>query len=148
MGDEALRFGRPGLDAFEASPAGYRAELRPGDFEAIKFVEAMASVLTLRRDPVLEGLLAAWAKTLSEGQAASGYWEFGWPPGTDRAKRWQPCWWSHEDYALGHYLESAIAYLEATGERNLYESALRAVDNMASERLPPRRRKDLCDRTR
>jgi DUF1680 family protein len=41
-------------------------------------------------------------------------------------------WSSHEDYVLGHYLEAGIGYLESTGNHTLYDSALRAVDNMAS----------------
>jgi hypothetical protein len=41
-------------------------------------------------------------------------------------------WSSHEDYVLGHYLEAGIGYLESTGNRTLYDSALQAVDNMTS----------------
>jgi hypothetical protein len=35
---------------------------------------------------------------------------------------------SHEDYAIGRYLEGAIAILESTGDRAMHESAVRAVN--------------------
>lgn len=121
-----------GLDAFNACPHEYDAQIRPGDFEVIKFVEAMAAAIGLQRDASIEGLTAAWGRKFVEGQDLDGYWTFGWPLAADPTKRWQTVWWSHEDYALGHYLESALAYYEITGDRVMYESALRAVDNMAA----------------
>ena len=39
---------------------------------------------------------------------------------------------SHEDYALGNYLESGIAFKESTGDTAIYASAVRAVNNMAA----------------
>jgi uncharacterized protein len=124
-----------GLDAFRADPEGYETKLRRGDFEAIKFVEALAAVVGLERDEAIEGLTAAWGRAMIDGQAADGYFEFGWPLGADPAKRWRASWISHEDYGLGHYIEAAIGYLESTGESAMYESAVRAVGNMASALL-------------
>ena len=121
-----------GVDAFRAAPATYAADLTPHPLEAIKFVEAMASVVGLERDESIEGLIDAWGKVLIGGQARDGYFEAGWPAGADPAERWQPSWSSHEDYALGHYLEASIAYLESTGKRALFDSAVRAAGNMAT----------------
>jgi uncharacterized protein len=119
-----------GLEAFRAAPAAYEADLTPHLLEAIKFLESMASVVGMERDRSIEGLIDAWGKALIGGQAADGYFTPGWPSGADPAKRWQPIWWSHEAYALGHYLEASIAYLQSTGTGELFESAVRAADNM------------------
>lgn len=120
-----------GLAAYRAHPETYKAETRAGDLESIKFIKALASVDGLHRDPAIEGLVDSWGKRLIDGQEADGYSTFGYPMGADPAKRWRAVWYSHEDYALGHYLESAIAYWEVTGKDAMYKSAVRAVDNMA-----------------
>jgi DUF1680 family protein len=119
-----------GLPVFEVEPTSYRAKIDAGG-EAIKLVESMASVVGLERDEAIEGLVRAWAHELTQDQDPAGYWRFGWPLGADRDMRWKPEWWSHEDYLLGHYLEAAIAYLEATGDPVLYQSAVAAIDDMA-----------------
>ena len=124
-----------GLEAFRAAPTSYEPDLTPHILEAIKFLEAMASVVGLQRDESIEGLIDAWGRALIGGQAADGYLKVGWPLGADPANRWQPSWWSHETYALGHYLEAAIAYLQSTGRGELFDSAIRGVDNMAEALL-------------
>jgi DUF1680 family protein len=128
-----------GLEACRAQPETYKAETRIGDLESIKFIEAMASAFGLQRDSAIEGLIDSWGKRLIDGQAADGYSAFGYPFGADPERRWQAVWYSHEDYALGHYLESAIAYWEVTGKDAMYKSAVRAVDNMAAEFLGSQR---------
>ncbi len=121
-----------GLDVLKQSPASYVARTRAGDLESIKFIEALASAAGVQRDAAVEKLIDAWGKRLIDGQGPDGYSAFGYPMGADPARRWQALWISHEDYALGHYLESAIAYRDVTGNEAMYESAVRAVDNMAS----------------
>ena len=125
-----------GLEAYKAQPATYKARTQPGDMEAVKFIEAMAAVVGLERDPAIEGLVDAWARVLIDGQGPDGYLQSGFgltishPP-----KPWQAFPWSHESYIIGHYLESAIAYRESTGSTALYDSAVRAIDNMAATLL-------------
>jgi uncharacterized protein len=128
-----------GLDAFRSHPNDYTAKVRVGDIEAVKFVEAMAAVIGLQRDPSIEGLIDAWGREMIAAQSSDGYWPFGWPLATDPAKRWRAVWWSHEDYSLGHYLESSIELRESTGSAAMYDSALRAVDNMAATFLGSQR---------
>jgi len=120
-----------GVNAYRAHPEEYAAEVKKGDLEAIKFIESMAAVVGLQRDAVIEGLTRAWGREMIAAQTSDGYWPFGWPLASDSAHRWRAVWWSHEDYALGHYLESGIAVRESTGDAAMYESAVRAVDNMA-----------------
>src|SRR5262249_12943449 len=42
-----------GLEAYKLQPATYRAQTHPGDMEAIKFIEAMAAVVGVKRDPAI-----------------------------------------------------------------------------------------------
>jgi DUF1680 family protein len=128
-----------GVDVFRQHSQGYTAEVQTGDLEAIKFVESMATVVGLQRDAAIEGLTKSWGREMIAAQKSDGYWPFGWPLAADPAKRWQAVWWSHEDYALGHYLESAIAFKESSGDTALDDSAVRAVDNMASTLLDSKR---------
>lgn len=121
-----------GLEALKKNPTRYSANTQPGDMEAVKFIEAMASTVGVCRDPAIESLIDAWVKRLTDAQTPDGYLASVYPLGADPGGRWQAVWYSHEDYALGHYLESAIAYKESTGNDFMYRSALRAVDNMAT----------------
>jgi DUF1680 family protein len=129
-----------GLDAFRAHPQDYRPSLTSGDLEAIKFIEAMAAVIGQGRDPAMEGLAEAWGKEMRTAQGADGYWWWGWPTSREPAQRWKPVWWSHEDYSIGHYLESGLAFKEATGRGAIYDSSLKAVNNMAETFLSQPRR--------
>jgi uncharacterized protein len=121
-----------GLNAFRAHPETYQTQIQRGDLEVIRFLESMAAVTGLQRDKAIDGLTEAWGQKFIDGQLADGYSAFGWPLGADPKRRWTAYWWSHEDLALGRYVESAIAFKEATGRDAMYGSAVRGVDNMAS----------------
>jgi len=123
-----------GLDEYKKAPASYHAKPQVDDLVTIAFTEAMASVVGLHRDPAIESLIDAWAKVLIKGQGSDGYLQTGFPQGgaDHPEKRWEPQWYSHECWTVGKYIESAIAYHEATGNAALYESAVRAADNMAA----------------
>jgi len=121
-----------GLTEFKKSPSTYQAQIRPGDLEVINLVEAMAATVGLKRDAAIEGLIDAWGVEFTNATAPDGYWRFGWPLAPVPSMRWQPLLWSYEDYALGHYLEAAMAYREVTGKSALYDSAIRGIDEMAA----------------
>lgn len=121
-----------GLEAFRQDPQGYATRIR-SDWQAVEFLESLAAAVGLQRNAAVEGLTEAWGRKMIASQEADGYWPFGWPATTgDPAKRWQAVWWSHEDYALGYYIDAALGYREAIGKDALYHSAVRAVDNMAA----------------
>jgi uncharacterized protein len=129
-----------GLVEFRKDPQHYKTRVAIGEFEHIKFIEAMASVVGVQPDRSICGLIDVWAKQLMEAQGDDGYLAAHWPIGHSRPpQRWQPIGWSHEDYAIGHYLEAAIAYREVTGSDAMYRSAVRAADHMAGELLDGRR---------
>jgi uncharacterized protein len=125
-----------GLNALESDPAGYRVQVPSHEMEHIKFIEAMATIVGLQQDSALCALIDAWAEPLMAGQGADGYLAEHWPPSRQRPRqRWGHIRASHEDYAIGHYIEAAIAYREATGNDAMYRSAIRAADNMVAELL-------------
>lgn len=129
-----------GLTQFKKESDTYVAQTQLGSTEHVKFIEAMAAVIGVQRDPAVVGMIDAWAKPLIEKQGADGYLAEHFPRAENHpSQRWMPVWWSHEDYHIGHYLESAIAYREVTGSEDLYRSAVRAVDNMASALLGSQR---------
>jgi hypothetical protein len=121
-----------GLDEFKAHPKVYTTQFDRSDILAIRFIESLAAVAGLKRDNAIEELCEAWGEQEIDGQEADGYLKLSnWQP----AERWKAVWWSHEDYAIGVYLEAAIGFKETTGNEAMYQSALRAVENMASEFL-------------
>ena len=130
-----------GLRAFKSNPTGYVADEKVVNRQAIKFIEAMATVVGLQRDRDIEGLIDAWIKTVIRAQGSDGYLEEHFPPGADHpGQRWQAVVpFSHESYTTGHYIEAAIAYQEATGDRVMYQSAVRVADNMVTEVLGEQR---------
>lgn len=121
-----------GLATYRADPQAYKSQFRAADLLGVRFIDSMAAVAGLRRDSAIEGLCEVWGQKLIDGQGADGYLEAGYPPGADPATRWRAIWWSHEDYALGVYVDAAISNYEVTGRDAMYRSAVRAVDNMAS----------------
>jgi DUF1680 family protein len=129
-----------GLPAFRENPKHYHADRSVVGMESIKLIEAMATIVGVEHDSDIEGLIQSWLKPLLAAQGADGYLEENFPPGLERPPhRWQPVWWSHETYATGHYIESAIALKEATGDQVMFASALRAANNLVAELLDANR---------
>jgi DUF1680 family protein len=124
------------LDAYRANPETYRSKTRVGDLEALRSLETMATMLGLKRDEAIEGLLGLWRRSYADGQAADGYLQdrigltIAHPP-----TRWQSFPLSHETLYVGRYIEAAVSLKEATGDTVFLGSAIRAADNMASALL-------------
>lgn len=128
-----------GLNAYRSQRESYRADASVVNMEAIKFIEAMAAVIGVERDKDIEGLINAWIQPLLAAQGMDGYLLENFPPGLERPpRRWQPVWWSHESYTIGHYIESALAHRQVTGGEVMYRSAVRAADNMVEQLLSGR----------
>ena len=123
-----------GLKKFRNDPNSYKAAGIMNTL-SIMFLEALGFAAGLERDPAVEGLINAWGKQMMKDQAEDGYV----PRGRDRNKRWVNRWATHETFRIGHYLESAITIMESTGDRTLYESALRAVERMAQDVMDAQR---------
>lgn len=124
-----------GLSAYQRDPTTYHCEVHGDDLESIKFVESMATVVGLQRDASMEGFIRVWSERMIAVQKPDGYRPVNWPLPADPNHRWRAVWWSHEDYGLGHYIEAGIALRNSTGDVTLYESAVRAADNMVQALL-------------
>jgi DUF1680 family protein len=123
-----------GLEAFRKNAGSYVPRIPNGEMEHIKLIEGMASVIGVQRDAAIAGLTDAWIGPLVKAQGSDGYLGEHFPAGLNHpANRWQPIWWSHEDYIIGHYIEAALAYREVTDDDLMYRSALRAADNMVAD---------------
>jgi DUF1680 family protein len=104
-----------------------------GGFEAIKFVEAMATTLALAPDAQLAQRLTSWSHAIASTVGEDGYLGYAHPAlSANPSERWVPEWHSHEDYALGHFVEAALAIHEVTGDPIPLDAARRAVEEFAT----------------
>lgn len=112
------------------------AGLEEGGFEGIYFndsdvykvLEGVAYALQGGRDPELEAAADEVISAVCAAQQADGYL-FTYYTLTRQDKRWRDMGY-HEDYCLGHMLEGAIAYYQATGKDQWLNAAIRALKQM------------------
>ncbi len=121
------------------------AKRRPGAFEGIyyndsdvaKVLEGVAYHLHHERDTALESRADAIIDAIAAAQWSDGYLNTYYTL-TGPAARWTDMG-MHEDYCLGHLIEAAVAYAQATGKRRLAETALRAAGHLDATFGPGRR---------
>lgn len=121
------------------------AGLEPGGFQGIYFndsdvykvLEGVAYVLMGGADPELEAQADAVIDAICASQQPDGYL-FSYYTLTDPAKRFTDMGY-HEAYCLGHMIEGAVAYAQATGKDKWVKAAMRAVDYMMSVIGPGKR---------
>ena len=94
-----------------------------------KWIEAASYMLKYRRDADIEAKIDDIVNKLAEGQLPDGYLN-SWFIRREPDKRWTNLRDLHEMYSMGHLLEGAIAYYDATGKRRFLDIMLRAVDNI------------------
>lgn len=105
------------------------------DTDLYKWLEAAAYSLTVCPDPSLETLADGAIDLICRAQNESGYLDTYYIlNGMDRALTNLKD--HHELYCLGHLLEAAVAYHEATGKDKLLNAARRFAD-LAYEKLGP-----------
>ena len=106
-------------------------------FESIKVLEAAGEYLKYNEDPDMEAYMDRCIDHWVLSQDKSGYFT-GICLGDQQvfghvAKgRWNNLQYSHELYGVGHLLEAALSYAEATGKTKILEAALRATDQVFS----------------
>lgn len=122
------------LDADPTAEAGNAVasidgrNVRVGDLEAIKFIETMAAVARLTHDDALAATAGAWSDRFTDGQESDGYLPHLYPAGLQYG-RWHVDWYSHELYALGHFLDASLELAAATGDDRYLEPVVAAVEN-------------------
>ncbi len=98
------------------------------DSDVYKALEGIAYSLINNPDPELEQRADEWINLFEGAQQEDGYINtFYTLTGLD--KRWTNMD-KHEMYCIGHMIEAAIAYYQATGKRRLLDVSIRAVDHM------------------
>jgi len=90
-----------------------------------KWVEAVSYTLATDPDPTLADLAASVVREVLKGQKEDGYLYSNPLP---RQWRWTNLQEYHELYDVGHAIEGAVAYYEATGRRDFLDAMCRCAD--------------------
>jgi hypothetical protein len=94
-----------------------------------KWIEAASYTLKNNPNPDIEAKIDSIVEKLEHGQMADGYLN-SWFIRREPDKRWTNLRDLHEMYSMGHLLEGAVAYFEATGKRRFLDVMIRAVDHI------------------
>jgi DUF1680 family protein len=126
---EVLNFDQqPGPLARPIQPSGLSMQhFFDSDFG--KWIEAASYTLKAHPNPALEAKIDEIVAKLAQGQMADGYLN-SWFTRREPDKRWTNLRDLHEMYSMGHLLEGAVAYFEATGKRAFLDVMIKAVDHI------------------
>ncbi len=94
-----------------------------------KWIEAASYTLRNHPNPELEQKIDDIVDKLAEGQLPDGYLN-SWFIRREPDKRWTNLRDLHEMYSMGHLLEGAVAYFDATGKRRFLDVMLKLVDHI------------------
>lgn len=94
-----------------------------------KWIEAASYTLKAHPNAELEAQIDEIVAKFEKGQMADGYLN-SWFIRREPEKRWTNLRDLHEMYSMGHLLEGAVAYYEATGKRRFLDVMIRAVDHI------------------
>ena len=110
------------------------------DTDVYKTIEGAAYTLQTYPDPKMEAYIDSVVAIVAAAQMPDGYLNTA-----RQMNPWHPHEWagperwsevedlSHEFYNLGHMIEGAVAYYQATGKRNFLEIAIRYADCVCRE---------------
>lgn len=101
------------------------------DSDFYKWIEAVGYSLTQHPDPELEALADGAIDVVCAAQLENGYLDTYYIL-TDTSKIFTNLCDHHELYCLGHLVEGAVAYYQATGKDKLLHAACRFADYCAS----------------
>nr|WP_132313872.1 beta-L-arabinofuranosidase domain-containing protein [Martelella mediterranea] len=124
---------------FEKPPGPLARPIQPSglsmqhffDSDFGKWIEAASYTLKQNPDGKLETQIDAIVEKLEQGQMEDGYLH-SWFIRREPENRWTNLRDLHEMYSMGHLLEGAIAYFEATGKRRFLDVMIRAMDHIAA----------------
>jgi hypothetical protein len=100
------------------------------DSDVYKVIEGAAYCLAPKRDAEIERHLDEWVDAIGAAQLPDGYLNTYFTM-VEPQNRWTDDT-KHETYCLGHMIEAAVAYFQATGKRKFLDIAIRATDQMDS----------------
>ncbi len=113
---------------------------RFSDSDVGKWLEALAYGLATHPDKKLEKIADGVIDLLAEAQETNGYLDTFYII-KEKEKQLTNLRDQHELYVMGHLMEGAVAYYEATGKRKYLEVMMRAADLMAKLYGPKRGQK-------
>ncbi|MBR6499731.1 MAG: glycoside hydrolase family 127 protein, partial [Clostridia bacterium] len=97
------------------------------DSDLFKWIEAAAYALKRERNEALENKIDWLVALMRKAQLPDGYLDTYYIL-TDISKRFTNLRDHHELYCLGHLIEAAVAYYEATGKKDILDVTLRYVE--------------------
>jgi DUF1680 family protein len=100
------------------------------DGDCYKWIETMAHVYEVRRDPALDREMDEWVAVIAKAQQDDGY--ISTNIGSDENKRFQSPH-HHEMYNMGHLLTSACVHGRATGKGAFLSVACKLADYLYRE---------------
>ncbi|MFW9783686.1 MAG: glycoside hydrolase family 127 protein [Candidatus Heimdallarchaeota archaeon] len=110
------------------------------DSDVFKIIEGVAYSLILKSDPKLETYMDELIENIGFAQEDDGYLYTDRTINPENPHKWagKERWvlvevLSHELYNVGHLIEAAIAYKQATGKDNLLKIAIKSVDLIKRE---------------
>ena len=99
------------------------------DSDVYKWLEAVAYSLREKMNPELEAKALQTIDLIAEAQEEDGYLDTYFSIlGLD--SRYKRLAGSHELYCMGHFIEAAVAYHEATGNEKVLSVARKCADNI------------------
>ncbi len=96
-----------------------------GDGDNYKWIEAMAHVYNVNKDPALDRKMDAWIGVIGKAMEEDGY--ISTNIGHDKAKRFQRVN-AHELYNMGHLLTAACIHYRVTGKESFLDLAKKNAD--------------------
>jgi DUF1680 family protein len=115
-----------------------------GEANLYKFLETIGHSLSMHPDPDLERRVDSVIELLAGAQQSDGYLHAF----VTNSKKlpWDPDFLdgSHDGYVLGHLIEAALAYSEATGKQRLLDIAEKAANQAWHHFLGPQGRPGFC----
>ncbi|MCM1020714.1 MAG: glycoside hydrolase family 127 protein [Muribaculum sp.] len=101
-------------------------------FESVKFLEAVGEYLKNHTDTVMEAYVDRCIDYWVTQQDKDGYFNGICTGVHQKQGKWNNLRWSHELYGVGHLLDAAVSYFQATGKRKMLDAALKSVDQVFS----------------
>jgi DUF1680 family protein len=105
------------------------------DSDIYKWIEGAAYALQWKPDPELRAKVDGVIDDIVAAQEPSGYLNT-WFQDERRKDRWKQQYTGHELYCLGHLLQAALAYEQATGDRKLLDAGIRFVNHLINDVVP------------
>ena len=103
------------------------------DSDVFKVMEGAAYILATHPDPELERYMTWLIGEVAKAQEPDGYLYTARTLGAERVRkwaRWEKLGGSHELYNMGHMIEAAVAWKEATGRDDFLAVARKSADLM------------------